>query len=58
MQVFGVDLSSIMIEQWDEFVPGNDEIPYAFVAELYEMRREAKSKKEYDIYGNGDQTFD
>ena len=28
---------------------GNDDKPYAFVAELYEMRRVAKSQKEYDI---------
>jgi hypothetical protein len=39
----------IDVQEWSEFIPGNDEKPYAFVAELYEMRREAKSKKEYDI---------
>jgi hypothetical protein len=30
------------VEEWNEFVPGNDEKPYAFVAELYEMRRPLK----------------
>jgi hypothetical protein len=39
----------ITVEEWSEFVPGNDEKPYAFVQVLYEMWREAKSKKEYDI---------
>jgi len=45
------------VEKWSEFIPskqaqrdlaeGNG--PYAFVRELYEMRREAKSQKTYDI---------
>jgi hypothetical protein len=35
----------IVIEEWNEFVPGNDEKPYAFVQALYEMRRVAKSKR-------------
>ena len=39
----------ITAEEWNEFIPGNDEKPYAFVQELYEMRRVAKTKKEYDI---------
>jgi hypothetical protein len=37
------------VEEWDEFIPGNDEKPYTFVTELFEMRRAAKSKEEYDI---------
>lgn len=46
---FGLDADMIVVEEWSEFIPGNDEKPYAFVAELYEMRRQAKSQKEYDI---------
>jgi DNA polymerase type B, organellar and viral len=42
-------VDGITVEEWNEFVPDNDEVPYEFVAELYEMRRVAKSKKEYDI---------
>jgi hypothetical protein len=40
---------NIEVEEWNEFIPGNDERPYAFVEELYIMRRQAKSRKEYDI---------
>jgi hypothetical protein len=43
------DNAMISIEQCDLFFPGNDEKPYAFVAELFEMRRQAKTKKEYDV---------
>jgi len=39
----------LTIEEWTEFIPGNDEKPYAFVAELYKMRREAKDARVYDI---------
>ncbi len=39
----------ISVEEWSEFIPGNDEKPYAFVAELFKMRQEVKSRKEYDI---------
>jgi len=39
----------VTIEEWNEFIPGNDERPYAFVANLYKMRREAKDAKVYDI---------
>ncbi|MFZ0494422.1 MAG: DNA polymerase [Methylocella sp.] len=42
-------VEGITIEEWNEFIPGNDEKPYAFVAELYEMRRVAKTEKEYNI---------
>jgi hypothetical protein len=38
-----------MVQEWNEFIPGNDERPYAFVETLFEMRRVAKTKKEYDI---------
>lgn len=52
MNVFNIIPSCLKTEEWDEFIPGNDERPYAFVAELYEMRREAKIPipgKEYNI---------
>jgi hypothetical protein len=42
-------LKCIDVEEWSEFVPGNDERPYEFVQELYEMRRQAKPEKEYNI---------
>jgi hypothetical protein len=45
MRKFGVD-GKLTVEEWSEFIPGNDERPYAFVAELYEMRREAKTSSE------------
>jgi hypothetical protein len=59
MRRFGIEIdeSSIKVEQWHEFVPSPEaeqELregrgPYAFVAELYEMRRIVKTQKEYDI---------
>jgi hypothetical protein len=45
----GDEAAMIKIEQFDLFLPGNDERPYAFVAELFNIRQEAKTKKEYDI---------
>jgi hypothetical protein len=42
-------VNGIVVEEWNEFIPGNSERPYAFVEELFEMRRVAKTKKEYDI---------
>jgi hypothetical protein len=42
-------VEGIVVEEWNEFIPGNDEKPYAFVQELYETRRAAKPKQEYDI---------
>jgi hypothetical protein len=59
MRRFGIEIdeSSIKVEQWHEFIPSPEaeqELkegrgPYAFVSELYEMRRQVKTQKEYDI---------
>jgi hypothetical protein len=41
------------IKEWNEFIPGNDERPYAFIVRLFEMRLAAKDAERatgiYDI---------
>lgn len=51
MKTFNIIPSCLKIGEWHEFIPGNDERPYAFVAKLYEMRRKAKTGEEYNING-------